>query len=69
MNVVAQESFGTSAEAVRHAGAQVFVAGDDQGAKNTVSNLLHGLGFQAVTSELARRRSVLSRRWEMLSAC
>jgi len=47
-NVIAQETFGTSPEALRTANAQVFIAGDDSDAKQTVSELARSLGFEAV---------------------
>lgn len=48
LNTIAMETFDTSAEALRAAGAQSFVAGDDADAKVKVGDLLADLGFTPV---------------------
>lgn len=48
LNVIAMETLDTSAEVLRSAGAQLFVAGDDPQAKQTVTGLLEQLGFEAI---------------------
>lgn len=48
LNVVAMEALDVSAERLREAGAQVFIAGNDAGAKSVVTGLLAELGFEAV---------------------
>ena len=48
LNVVAMEALDTSPEKLRAAGAQIFIAGDNTGAKQTVSRLLGELGFETV---------------------
>ncbi len=48
LNVIAMETLNTSPELLRGAGAQVFIAGDDSKAKQTVIDLMGQLGFEAV---------------------
>jgi predicted dinucleotide-binding enzyme len=48
LNTVAMEALDTSADALREAGAQAFIAGDDAAAKRIVANLLAAMGFEAV---------------------
>ncbi len=48
LNTIAMETFDTSADALRAAGAQSFIAGDDAEAKTKVAALLADLGFTAV---------------------
>jgi len=48
LNTIAMEAFDTSPDALRQAGAQSFIAGDDKDAKAAVAKLLNDLGFTAV---------------------
>jgi hypothetical protein len=48
LNTVAMETLDTNPEALRRAGAQIFMAGEDPEAKETVGTLLGQLGFDAV---------------------
>lgn len=48
LNTVAMETFDTAPDALRAAGAQSFVAGDDAAAKAMVGTLLADLGFTPV---------------------
>ena len=48
LNTIAMETFDTSPEALRAAGAQSFVAGNDADAKAQVGELLTDLGFASV---------------------
>ena len=47
-NTIAMESFGTSPDALKAAGAQIFLAGYDQTAKATVAALAADVGFESV---------------------
>lgn len=47
-NTIAMETFDTDPAALRSAGAQTFLAGDDAAAKATVSQLAGELGLEAV---------------------
>lgn len=47
-NTVAMEALDTSADALRQAQAQIFVAGHDEGARRQVKELAGELGFSAV---------------------
>ena len=48
LNTIAMEAFNTSANALRQAGAQSFIAGDDREAKAAVAKLLDDLGFAPI---------------------
>ncbi|MEL6964024.1 MAG: NAD(P)-binding domain-containing protein [Pseudomonadota bacterium] len=48
LNTIAMETFDTSAELLRSAGAQTFLAGDDPSAKSDVGDLMLDLGFEPV---------------------
>lgn len=48
LNTIAMESFDTASDALRAAGAQTFLAGDDAGAKEAVGTLVRDLGFEPV---------------------
>ena len=48
LNTIAMEAFDTSPDALRQAGAQSFIAGDNEEAKSTAGKLLDDLGFTAV---------------------
>ena len=48
LNLIAMETLDTSPGALRAAGAQMFIAGDDAGAKAKVVGLLGELGYEAV---------------------
>ncbi|MEL6279765.1 MAG: NAD(P)-binding domain-containing protein [Pseudomonadota bacterium] len=48
LNTIAMESFDTSPERLRLAGAQTFLAGDDEDAKRDVGDLVEQLGFTPV---------------------
>ncbi len=47
-NIVAMEALDTSPDALRAAGAQLFIAGGDTNAKQTVATLVSELGFEPV---------------------
>lgn len=48
LNTIAMESFDTSPEALRAAGAQTFLAGHDPAAKDLVGALVRDLGFEPI---------------------
>ena len=48
LNTIAMESFDTSVDLLRSAGAQTFLAGDDSQAKLVVGALVQDLGFEPV---------------------
>ena len=48
LNLVAMETLDTSPDALRAAGAQLFIAGDDTAAKTVVAGLLAELGFESI---------------------
>lgn len=47
-NTIAMEALDTSAESLRESHAQIFLAGNDDDARQTVSELAAGLGFECV---------------------
>ena len=47
-NTIAMEAFDTTPEKLRQAGAQVFLAGEDAGAREAVSRIARDIGFGSV---------------------